>query len=226
MIAITRAEEPAKLKRSKAKDAWKSVADVRTTLHDMQSGKCCYCERKIRSSGPRQQIEHFWPKAAYDDKRNLWANLLLACDLCNRHKGDKFPLDDLGQPLVIDPTSDDVNPESELTFVTQFRDDFEYRLVGQAVRVPGSARGETTIEVVGLSQNHHPEERRRHLVQVLLPWLDRYSNAREDDDEGEIEFLLGELGRHMDSRAEYAGFVRAFARAYRLPLSVPEGTRP
>ena len=221
MIAITRAEEPAKLKSSKAKDAWKSVADVRTTLHDMQSGKCCYCERKIRSSGPRQEIEHFWPKGAYDDKRNLWTNLLLACDLCNRHKGNKFPLDNLGQPLVIDPTSDDVNPESELTFFTKFNNVDEYRLLGQAVRVPGSARGETTIEVVGLSRNHHSKERRRHFVQVLLPWLERYTEARENDDEVEIEFLLDELGRHMESPAEYAGFARAFARDYSLLLSVP-----
>lgn len=221
MIAITRADEPAKLKISKAKDAWCSIPDVRTTLHDMQSGKCCYCESKIHSSGPRQQIEHYWPKGTYDDKRNLWENLLLACDLCNHTKGGAFPLDDLGQPLVIDPTSGDVNPESELTFFTQFNNVDEYRLLGQAVRVPGSTRGERTIEVVGLSKKHHRKERRRHFEQVLFPWLKRYVKARDDNDAAEIDSLLRELGRHTDSPAEYAGFARAFARDYSLPLSAP-----
>ena len=86
MIAITRTEQPAKLKSSTAKDAWE-LPEVRAALHDMQAGKCCYCEDKLESSGSRQQIEHYWPKALYDDKRNSWTNLLLACDRCNYQKG-------------------------------------------------------------------------------------------------------------------------------------------
>ena len=191
----------------------------------MQAGKCCYCENKIPSSGSRQQIEHYWPKSSYRDKRNLWANLLLACDLCNYHKGADFPLDDLGQPLVLDPTSGAVNPEAELTFITQFGDVLEYRLIGRAVPMHGSVRGETTIEVVGLSKEHHWRERRRHFEKVLLPWLARYAEARDDSDEVGMEALRGEMERLMDSRAKYAGFVRAFVREYGLPVSVPGGVR-
>ena len=223
MIAIARAEEPTKLKRSRAKDAWKSVADVRTTLHDMQAGKCCYCERRIPSCGPGQEIEHYWPKAHYDDKRNLWKNLLLACDRCNHKKLDSFPLDDCGQPLVIDPTSANVNPESEITFTTQYRDAGEYRLMGQAVPTNGSSRGDTTIEVVGLTMKHHRQRRRRHYERVLLPWLQRHTDAHDDGDEAAIKSLRDEMERHMDGTAEYASFVRAFARQYELEVAVPGG---
>ena len=222
MIAITRAEQPAKLKSSKAKDAW-ALPEVRAALHDMQASKCCYCEGKLRRSGSRQQIEHYWPKELYDDKRNSWTNLLLACDQCNHRKGKKFPLDDLSQPLVIDPTAGNVNPESELTFAIQFSDYFEFGLVGQVASVNGSVRGATTIEVVGLSEDHHQAERHRHFVEVLFPWLARYDQARKDKDEVEMKALCAELERRMDSRAEYAGFARAFAREYDLPISVPEG---
>lgn len=187
----------------------------------MQLGKCCYCEASIPNGGPRQQIEHFWPKAHYGDKRNLWTNLLLACDLCNRKKGDEFPLDDLGHPKLIDPTSPEVDPESEMTFVTQFGDVDEYRLVGQAVPTSGSARGETTIEVVGLSARGHVQARRRHFELELLPWLRQYADACDRNDEGEKESLRGRLEYLMEGRATYAGFVRAFARQHRLPVTVP-----
>ena len=130
VIAITRAEEPAKLKRSTARTHGSRFETSVRRCIAMQSGKCCYCESGVPSCGPGQEIEHYWPKAHYGDKRNLWSNLLLACDRCNRKKDDSFPLDELGQPLVIDPTSADVNPESELTFLTQVANLVEYRLAG------------------------------------------------------------------------------------------------
>lgn len=222
MIAIARTEEPAELKRSKARDAWQSVPEVRSTLHDMQAGKCCYCEASIPEGGSRQQIEHFWPKAHYGDKRNLWTNLLLACDLCNRQKDDEFPLDNLGHPQLIDPTSPEVDPEDEMTFVTQFADVDEYRLVGQAVAINGSALGGTTIEVVGLSDRSHVQARRRHFELELLPWLRQYADACDRDDEWEKESLRGRLEHLMGGGAKYAGFVRAFAQQHRLPVTVPE----
>ena len=182
----------------------------------MQAGKCCYCEDLIPSGGRRQEIEHYWPKAHYGDKRNLWTNLLLACDRCNSKKGDCFPLDSLGQPLVIDPTSADVNPETEITFTTQANDGVEYRLIGRAVPTRGSARGAATIEVVGLSLNHRPRERRLHYERVLKPWLERYADASDLNDKSMMEALCREFEQLMAGGAKYAGFVRAFARQYKL----------
>ena len=226
MIAITRTEPPDKLERSKAKDAWKSVVEVRATLRDMQAGKCCYCEAKIPECGPRQQIEHYWPKSNFTEKRNLWANLLLACDLCNGNKDDCFPLDNLCKPLVIDPTSNEVNPESELTFTTTFHDVVEYRLIGRTVSTKNSLRGDATINVVALNSDHHRRERRAHYEETLLPWLAQYVHASELNDVPEVEALRDRIERLMDGRAKYAGFVRAFARHYNLPVTVPGGLSP
>lgn len=52
-------------------------------------------------------IEHFWPKATFCEKTFLWENMLLVCAGCNRKKGNRFPLDSDGMPLLIDPSVDD-----------------------------------------------------------------------------------------------------------------------
>ena len=221
MIAITRADQPEKLNRSRAKDAWQSVAEVRAILHDMQSDKCCYCEAKIPESGSRQEIEHFWPKSRFREKRNLWANLLLACDLCNRYKGDCFPLDNLCNPLVIDPTAAGADPESEISFTTTFGDLLEYRLIGRTVSTKKSQRGDTTIKVVDLNSDQHWRERRRYYSQTLHPWLALFTDASERNDVPEVRDLRARIGRLMDGSAMYAGFVRAFARQHKLRVTVP-----
>ena len=52
-------------------------------------------------------VEHFWPKVKFPARAFRWCNFLLACAGCNRQKGEKFPLDQYGNPLLIDPTTDD-----------------------------------------------------------------------------------------------------------------------
>ena len=64
--------------------------------------RCMYCEDSRGTD-----IEHFWPKERYAARVFQWSNLLLACAACNRSKGDRFPLDSAGAPLLIDPTADD-----------------------------------------------------------------------------------------------------------------------
>ena len=190
----------------------------------MQSGKCCYCEAEIPDSGPGQEIEHYRPKAHYREERNAWENLLLACSRCNHEKLDAFPLDDLDEPLVIDPTSRDIDPESEITFVTQFSNEAEYRLLGRAVPMGGSARGSATIDVVGLTADYHRQERRRHYEEVLHPWYVRWGRACDRNDEEEKRNLLADMRRLMVGASKYAGFVRAFAREHNLPVAAPAGS--
>ena len=47
-----------------------------------------------------------------------WNNLLLSCDICNDigHKGNRFPLDTNGNPLLLDPTDGVTNPTVHLEF--------------------------------------------------------------------------------------------------------------
>ncbi len=85
--------------------------------------KCAYCETSVFSgekrvnpgklsvdSNDEAQIEHFYPedpKGVYWDKVLDWNNLLIVCPPCNQKKSNHFPLDVQGQPLWIDPTSQD-----------------------------------------------------------------------------------------------------------------------
>ena len=98
----------------------------------------------------------------------------------------------------------------------------EYLLIGEAVPISGSVRGEETITVVGLSRHDYRRKRRHYYEQILHPWLVRYAEAHDDGNEVELEVLRGEIERLMRDRAQYAGFVRAFARQHSLPVTVPD----
>jgi len=90
---------------------WKRARGTRTlrnevagTLRRMagRRERCFFCEDSRGTD-----VEHFWPKQPYPERAFQWLNLLFACAGCNRRKGDRFPLDEAGLPLLIDPTSDD-----------------------------------------------------------------------------------------------------------------------
>ncbi|QJD17980.1 hypothetical protein [Paracoccus sanguinis] len=70
--------------------------------------RCMYC---LDSHGC--DIEHFKPKASYNESMYTWNNLLLCCTECGRLKGSKFPMDG-AEPLLIDPTGE--NPWDHLSF--------------------------------------------------------------------------------------------------------------
>ncbi len=82
----------------------KSMKDVFRTLVQM-SGKrerCMYCDDSRGTS-----IEHFWPKYSYRHKCFCWTNMLLLCQGCQSHKGNRFDTDRSGNPLLINPTEED-----------------------------------------------------------------------------------------------------------------------
>ena len=64
--------------------------------------RCFYC---MDSRGTT--IEHFRPKARFPEMTFVWENLLSLCSGCNVSKGDVFPVDEHGNPLLIDPTIED-----------------------------------------------------------------------------------------------------------------------
>ena len=86
-------------------------SEVKGALGQMFHGKCAYCESKI-TVVTYGAIEHFFPKSQYPDLTFEWTNLLLSCDRCNdaNHKGTQFPLDTTGNPLLIDPTDEAIDP--------------------------------------------------------------------------------------------------------------------
>jgi uncharacterized protein (TIGR02646 family) len=80
------------------------ILSVLAALKHM-AGKCEPCMYCVHSEAA--DIEHFWPKSPYPERMYVWENLLLACSICGKWKGAKFPLDDFGSPLLIDPTRED-----------------------------------------------------------------------------------------------------------------------
>lgn len=149
---------------------------VKQTLVAMQQNKCAFCEAKPLhvSDG---DVEHFRPKAGvrqsdadlmqrpgYYWLAYAWENLLFACERCNRrHKKNLFPLLDpahratshraaIGDesPVFIDPSKD--NPEQYITYREHV-----------PVAVDGNARGEQTIEALGLRRPDLNADREDHL---------------------------------------------------------------
>ena len=158
--------------------------DVKDALVGMQHEKCAFCEAKPLpvSDG---DIEHFRPKGAVRAKKGgrrvqpgyywlayEWENLLLACGRCNRrHKRDEFPLAvpahraadhradvTLESPMLVDPSREDP------TLVIGFRDHVPHA-------VGGDARGETTIEVLGLRRPELNRDREEHLERLYQVFL-------------------------------------------------------
>jgi uncharacterized protein (TIGR02646 family) len=64
--------------------------------------RCMYCED---SRGTK--VGHFRPRSRYPRKSFVWTNMLLLCQRCQNHKGDRFALDTNGDALLIDSTSED-----------------------------------------------------------------------------------------------------------------------
>ncbi len=90
--------------------------------------------------GHGTDIEHFRPKAEYPLAAFDWANHLLACSYCNSNqKRDRFPLDEHGEPLLLDPTTDDPRNHLALSSATG-------RFVGL------DHRGSATIDICGLNR--------------------------------------------------------------------------
>lgn len=81
-----------------------SMARVAQTLALMsgERQRCMFC-----GDSRGTDVDHFWPKARFRQRVFRWNNLLWVCSGCNRQKGDQFPLDKNGRPLLIDPTAED-----------------------------------------------------------------------------------------------------------------------
>lgn len=67
--------------------------------------QCVYCGVKIFEP-MMAEIEHFYPKSLYPDLVNNSDNLLIACRACNIIKSNKFPIDEDGNPLLINPAKE------------------------------------------------------------------------------------------------------------------------
>ncbi len=200
--------------------------NVKDRLIELQYGKCCFCESKIRhiSYG---DVEHYRPKGGWVQNEEAinqpgyywlaydWDNLLLSCELCNqRYKRNYFPIINEAQrainhtfnienetPIFIHPVFDD--PEEYI----EFNDNEPYA-------VDGNARGNITINKLALDREELNEHRKRTLNLVI----DIYELAKGYPDTNPIvknkaknKITKYHEAAQQDS-TEYASMLRCFFR--------------
>jgi uncharacterized protein (TIGR02646 family) len=225
LISVTRSSQPAVLQKNAAswlsklkapssapntpKEQLKKAqnkyrhAQIKDALVNMFHGKCAYCESKI-TVVTYGAIEHFYPKSKYVDLTFEWSNLLLSCDVCNNanHKGTKFPLDAKGNPLLIDPTDENTDPNKHL--------EFDWDAIAGLASVYGrDERGETVETIFDLNGMNGRRELVAHRSQYVKKLFALLRLARSGD-EGAIALLK----ESCDSSAEYSAFALVHIRPY------------
>lgn len=241
MISITRCDAPDNFGKSVAKEKWK-IKSVAMALWSMQNEKCCYCETYIPIKGHAKAVEHFHPRDVFSGKANDWDNLLLACSQCNGAKSNKFPVQLTGEeeeikivyltvaedskkidPLLINPSDPDIDPEDYISFVVDTREDVKEFGVPKARN--GKKRGRVTIETLGLDSQHNIKKRRKLLRQTLLPIYEGLLDADLEDNDDKLEQHKDRFITLMSSKNEFSAFVREFARFYRVDryVEIPRG---
>jgi HNH endonuclease len=127
-----------------ARDLWRSTAararvtgPVRVVLQRMAPGieRCMYCGDSFGTDIDHHEPLKRAPLRAFD-----WLNHLLACSHCNSHrKRERFPVDEHGRALLIDPSAEDPFDHLVLSLSAG-----EYRGLTE--------KGRQTIDVCGLNR--------------------------------------------------------------------------
>lgn len=183
------------------------ILTVIATLRQMagERQRCMYCVDSLGAD-----IEHFWPKTPHPHRMYVWENLLLVCTDCGRKKGAQFPLTVQGEPLLIDPSSED--PWAFLDFDPDTGNLIaRYLLSAEAF----SDKGETTVSVLhldkreGVSAGYRKTYRR--LCQLVTDWTNQHlaenylDQLREADDHGLLGWFLHGSGQNELAFSRFRG---------------------
>ncbi len=166
-----------------SKAAWRSRRQTMDTngiveaLKQMAGwrNRCMYC-----GDSEGCDIEHFRPKAVAEFRASVfdWINLLWICQLCNRRKGDQFPLEG-NIPLLLNPTEDRVWEFFD------FVEETGYLVVRSDVDAIASRRAEATLNERLTRLNHQTVlyERQRASRQLRRAVDCFVRSARSNEDE-------------------------------------------
>jgi hypothetical protein len=111
------------------------------------------------------------------------------------------------RPVLLNPIDDD--PESCISY------DWSSRWYVKALGYDDDNRGSETIKILGLNDAHLMEERADNLslLQIVAETMIR---AREDNNVPEIERLAAIIQDQTSAKRIFAGFRRAYFKAYGL----------
>lgn len=134
---LEKVEADASIARGRWNSARTERKSIRAHLARTALGieRCMYCGDNLGTD-----IDHFEPISRAPLKTFEWLNHLLACSFCNSNqKRSKYPCDEKGYRLLVDPTSEDPLKHMQLILSTG-----RYREL--------THRGKVTISVFGLNR--------------------------------------------------------------------------
>jgi len=159
----------------------KAFEEIDRVLRRMAPGHelCMYCEHNIGSD-----IDHFWPKENYPGRAYTWENYLWSCSICNsHHKGARFPRDERGKPLLINPAEEDPREHLALSPTTG-------KLVGK------TSKGEQTIDVLGFHKRGGLDKARRDAFRAIQQLVVDYAAQCACGNAEEALVIQGLICRH------------------------------
>lgn len=140
--------------------------DIKETLNRMYNNHCCYCESRV-GVVDYPHIEHRKPKRKYPELTFDWDNLHLACEKCNKIKGEEY---------------NEKAPILDSTIGPPITKHLSYRIgLGSIDRTHKTAMGETTIKHTKLNRGELGENRVKVYWQVMNV-IDFIKNNPNDPD--------------------------------------------
>lgn len=171
-------------------------SDVKSAIVSETSGKCAYCESKVRHIAPGD-IEHIIPKSVQPNLWFDWSNLTLACPVCNVNKG-------VNEGLV-DPHNDE--PSEHFWFA------------GTAIfPLPESQKGNLTETLLKLNRPELHDKRFDRLSS--LERLLRLA-AKETDPQTKVVLEQDIIHNETKPECEYTAMSRAFVENARSQGLLP-----
>lgn len=214
MIHVHRLEEPRILREKKAEWTAKFVSggkarphsgtynhpEVTGTLRAMSHDKCFYCENK----GTGLSVDHYVEIA---EKRELafdWANLYLACDICQeKATNTSIPVSD-----CVNPCDAAIDPAEHIAFESD-------------LATFKSSRGEWTVKKYRLNHAEQVSERRRQLVLFLKMVVQFQERQLQEKRDQLTEAERQELCRFARSDQPFSLMFRSYPQIARLLASTP-----
>lgn len=183
LLAIPLNDRPA---RRKASGKY-NHADIKATLLQETNEKCAYCESKLRHV-TYGDTEHVSPKSNEPHRTFEWANLTIACDVCNTRKSDT------AYGLIVDPFVDE--PSEHIRF-------------GGAMVFarPGSEKGEATDSILLLNRRELLE-RRTEKITYIRDSLSNIAKTQKPEIKAVLQADFDE--RELGQENEYSAMVNAF----------------
>lgn len=160
---------------------------------------CYLCEEKTR----HVEVDHFFPKSYFPDKKTDWDNLFIICNKCNKLKGSE--INSKPNQEILNPCVDDVESLIGLSFDRKI----EEVIIETEIN---SIKIENTKNLLNNIYNGKKNSTYRHrdLQRTILIALNEFEQvlerAKEVKDELK-ETYFSKIEEHLDKKSNHGSFI-------------------